>query len=148
MLERFLDNKMAVATTGFILIIAVLGILAPVIAPNDPYANNILNKFAPMSTEYPLGTDQLGRCILSRMLYGIQPTLGLAMLTMIGTIGLGGLMGLLAGYFKGPVDEIIMRVVDVMLSFPSQIMVFAVVALLGIDVRNVILANVFIKWAW
>lgn len=76
-----------------------------------------------MSAQYPLGTDQLGRCILSRMLYGIRPTLGLALLTMLGTIGLGGLMGLLAGYFKGPVDEVIMRVVDVMLSFPSQIMV-------------------------
>lgn len=148
MLERFLHNKMAMLTSGFILIIAILGILAPLIAPNDPYANNILNKFAPMSAQYPLGTDQLGRCVLSRMLYGIQPTLGLALLTMIGTIGLGAFMGLLAGYFKGPIDEIIMRIVDVMLSFPSQIMVFAVVALLGIDVRNVILANVFIKWAW
>jgi len=67
---------------------------------------------------------------------------------MLGTIGLGALMGLLAGYFRGWTDELIMRVVDVMLSFPSQIMVFAVVALLGVDVRNVILANVFIKWAW
>lgn len=148
MLERFLHNKMAMLTSGFILIIAILGILAPLIAPNDSYANNILNKFAPMSAQYPLGTDQLGRCVLSRMLYGIQPTLGLALLTMIGTIGLGAFMGLLAGYFKGPIDEIIMRIVEVMLSFPSQIMVFAVVALLGIDVRNVILANVFIKWAW
>lgn len=74
MLERFLHNKMAMLTSGFILIIAILGILAPLIAPNDPYANNILNKFAPMSAQYPLGTDQLGRCVLSRMLYGIQPT--------------------------------------------------------------------------
>ena len=90
----------------------------------------------------------LGRCILSRMLYGIRPTLGLAVLTMLGTIGLGALMGLLAGYFRGITEELIMRVVDVMLSFPSQIMVFAVVALLGINVQNVILANVFIKWAW
>ena len=57
-------------------------------------------------------------------------------------------MGLLAGYFRGIPEEIIMRTVDVMLSFPSQIMVFAVVALLGINVQNVILANVFIKWAW
>ena len=57
-------------------------------------------------------------------------------------------MGLLAGYFRGITEELIMRIVDVMLSFPSQIMVFAVVALLGINVQNVILANVFIKWAW
>jgi len=104
--------------------------------------------FAGFSAEYPLGTDNLGRCILSRMIYGIRPTLGLAVLTMLGTIGLGALMGLLAGYFRGIPEEIIMRTVDVMLSFPSQIMVFAVVALLGINVQNVILANVFIKWAW
>lgn len=148
MLERFLQNKTAVITMAFILLIALLGIFAPWIAPNDPYENDILNKFASFSSQYPLGTDQLGRCVLSRMLYGIRPTLGLATLTMIGTIGLGAIMGLLSGYFKGLIDEVIMRVVDVMLSFPSQIMVFAVVALLGVDVRNVILANVFIKWAW
>ena len=148
MLHRFLHNKTAVGTVSLVLIVALIGIFAPVIAPHDPYATNILNKFAHFSREYPLGTDNLGRCILSRMIYGIRPTLGLAVLTMLGTIGLGALMGLLAGYFRGIPEEIIMRTVDVMLSFPSQIMVFAVVALLGINVQNVILANVFIKWAW
>ena len=148
MLKRFLDNKIAFGCTVFILIIALIGIFAPLIAPNDPYANNILNKFASISKEYPLGTDQLGRCILSRMIYGIRYTLFLSLLTMLGTIALGTLMGILAGYFKGAVDEIIMRIVDVMLSFPSQIMILAVVALLGVDIANVIIANVFIKWAW
>lgn len=148
MLNRFVHNKTALITTILLVIVALLGIFAPLLAPNDPYENDIINKFSAFSREYPLGTDQLGRCVLSRMLYGIRPTLGLAALTMLGTIGLGALMGLLAGYFRGIVDEVIMRVVDVMLSFPSQIMVFAVVALLGVDVRNVILANVFIKWAW
>ena len=148
MLHRFLHNKTAVGTVSLVLIVALMGIFAPVIAPHDPYVTDILNKFAHFSKEYPLGTDNLGRCILSRMIYGIRPTLGLAVLTMLGTIGLGALMGLLAGYFRGITEELIMRVVDVMLSFPSQIMVFAVVALLGINVQNVILANVFIKWAW
>ena len=86
------------------------------------------------------------RCVLSRLIYGIRPTLGLALLTMLGTIALGALLGVMAGYFRGVVEEVIMRVVDVMLSFPSQIMVFAVVGLLGINVQNVIIANVFIKW--
>ena len=148
MLHRFLHNKTAVGTVTIVLIVAFMGLFAPFIAPHDPYATNILNKFAHFSKEYPLGTDNLGRCILSRMIYGIRPTLGLAVLTMLGTIGLGALMGLLAGYFRGITEELIMRIVDVMLSFPSQIMVFAVVALLGINVQNVILANVFIKWAW
>ncbi|WP_024291928.1 nickel/cobalt ABC transporter permease [Lacrimispora indolis] len=148
MMKKFLGNKVAVLTTLVVAAVALLGLMAPVIAPHDPYETDILNKFAAFSAGYPLGTDHLGRCVLSRMLYGIRPTLGLAVLTMLGTIGLGALMGLLAGYFRGWTDELIMRVVDVMLSFPSQIMVFAVVALLGVDVRNVILANVFIKWAW
>ena len=148
MLQRFLHNRTAMITVAIVLLTALVGIFAPFIAPNDPYETDILNKFAGFSTEYPLGTDNLGRCILSRMIYGIRPTLGLAVLTMLGTIGLGALMGRLAGYFRGIPEEIIMRTVDVMLSFPSQIMVFAVVALLGINVQNVILANVFIKWAW
>lgn len=148
MLKRLLKHKVALGSLIVILVITILGIFAPVLAPHDPYETNIMNKFAKFSSEYLLGTDHLGRCVFSRMLYGIRPTLGLATLTMLGTIGLGALMGICAGYFRGWVDEIIMRVVDVMLSFPSQIMVFAIVALLGVDVRHVILANVFIKWAW
>ncbi|MGL5437401.1 MAG: nickel/cobalt ABC transporter permease [Lachnospiraceae bacterium] len=148
MWKRLFQNKMALVMIGLLLIVSFMGIFAPWIAPHDPYENDILNKFAGYSLEYPLGTDQLGRCILSRMIYGIRPTLFLSLVTMLGTIGLGTVMGLLAGYFRGPLEEVIMRMVDVMMSFPSQIMVFAVVALLGIDVRNVIMANVLIKWAW
>ena len=148
MAKRFFQNRTAVFTTLAVLLIALIGIFAPVIAPNDPYETNIINKFASYSVQYPLGTDQLGRCVLSRMIYGIRPTLGLAALTMAGTIGIGAVLGIIAGYFRGIAEEIIMRIVDVMLSFPSQIMVFAVVALLGVSVQNVIIANVFIKWAW
>lgn len=146
--KRFFQNKTAVITALIVLAVAVIGIFAPFFAPNDPYETNIINKFAEYSAEYPLGTDQLGRCVLSRMIYGIRPTLGLAALTMLGTISIGAVMGIVAGYFRGIAEEIIMRIVDVMLSFPSQIMVFAVVALLGVSVQNVIIANVFIKWAW
>lgn len=73
MLHRFLHNKTAVGTVTIVLIVAFMGLFAPFIAPHDPYATNILNKFAHFSKEYPLGTDNLGRCILSRMIYGIRP---------------------------------------------------------------------------
>ncbi|MFI3210143.1 MAG: nickel/cobalt ABC transporter permease [Peptostreptococcaceae bacterium] len=148
MLGRVLNHKGARLIIGILLLIVFVGIFAPFFAPNDPYAVDLLSKFAKPSYEFPLGADQLGRCILSRMIFGIRPTIGLATITMIGTISLGTFVGLISGYFRGIVDEILMRIVDVMLSFPSQIMVFAVVALLGIDVKNVILANVLIKWAW
>lgn len=124
MTKRFWQNRAAVFTSALILIVACIGIFAPIIAPNDPYETNIINKFAEYSLQYPLGTDQLGRCVLSRMIYGIRPTLGLATLTMLGTIGIGALLGIMAGYFRGIVEEVIMRVVDVMLSFPSQASVY------------------------
>ena len=139
---------MALLCMGIVLVTALLGIFAPWVAPNDPYANDILNTFDSPSWQYPLGTDHLGRCVFSRMLFGIRPTLFLSLLTMLGTIGLGVIMGITAGYFRGTVDEVIMRVVDVMLSFPSQIIILAVVALLGVDIRNVVIASIFIKWAW
>ncbi len=122
--KRFWNNRAAVLTVAFVLLIALIGLLAPVLAPHDPYVTNILQKFRPYSLTYPLGTDHLGRCVLSRLIYGIRPTLGLALLTMLGTISLGAVLGIMAGYFRGVVEEVIMRVVDVMLSFPSQIMVF------------------------
>ena len=109
MLQRFLHNRTAMFTVAIVLLTALVGIFAPFIAPNDPYETDILNKFAGFSAEYPLGTDNLGRCILSRMIYGIRPTLGLAVLTMLGTIGLGALMGLLAGYFRGIPEEILVE---------------------------------------
>lgn len=148
-MKRFTSkHRTAAGILLFISAIALAGIFAPFTAPHDPYENNIRLKFSPYSLEYPLGTDHLGRCILSRLIWGIRPTLFLSLVTMAGTIGLGTLLGLVSGYYRGIVDEIVMRIVDVMLSFPSQIMVFAVVALMGVDVRNVVLANIFIKWAW
>ncbi len=148
MLKQFFKNPLALMCLVIVGGTAFLGIFAPWIVPHDPYANNILNKFASPSWAYPLGTDQLGRCVFSRMLYGIRPTLFLSLVVMLGTLGLGVLLGTIAGYFRGIVDEVIMRVVDIMLSFPSQIMILAVVALLGVDIRNVIIATIFIKWAW
>ena len=148
MLNQLFKNPTALFCMVIIGITALLGLLAPWVAPHDPYTNDILNKFATPSWQFPLGTDQLGRCVFSRMLFGIRPTLFLSLLTMVGTMTLGIIMGMLAGYFRGLVDEVIMRIVDVMLSFPSQIMILAVVALLWVDIANVIIASVFIKWAW
>ena len=163
-LRRFKRNKIAMTSLVVVILIFILSFIVPQFYPykyeQQIKGSNSLAPFEYSEAEqeaiangedvFPhiLGTDQLGRCVLSRMIYGIRPTLGLAMVTMAGTIGLGAVLGISAGYFRGIVEEVIMRLVDVMLSFPSQIMVFAVVALLGINVQNVILANVFIKWAW
>lgn len=146
--KKFLNNKIFVSNIIFIIIVIFLGIFANYIAPHNPLESNILNKFADYSLKYPLGTDHLGRCVLSRILYGIRTTFFLSFLTMVGTIGVGLILGVISGYFRGWIDEIIMRMVDIILSFPSQIMILAIVALLGVNIYNVIIANIFVKWAW
>lgn len=148
MLKKLMKNKIAVITLMIILLTMVIGIFAGEFAPNDPNKTSITNKFAQGSREFPLGTDHLGRCILSRLIYGIQPTLFLSLFTMLCTITLGTIMGVLSGYSKGLLDEVIMRAVDIMLSFPSQVMILAAVGMMGVGIRNVIIASIAVKWAW
>lgn len=148
LVKRLLKDKVAVICTLLIAVIIVLGVFAPVFAPNDPYAIDVLVRYSSPSFKYPLGTDNLGRCILSRLIYGIRPTIFLSLFTMVCTILIGTLLGIISGYFGGVIDEVIMRICDIMLSFPSQVMILAVVGVLGTGMQNVILANILIKWAW
>lgn len=148
MIKKIFKDKIAVICILIIATVIILGVFAKQISPNDPYAQSMANRYASVSLKYPLGTDYLGRCILSRLLYGIRTTLFLAFLTMIGTIFIGSLVGIISGFFGGIVDEILMRICDIMMSFPSQVMILAIVGILGVGINNVIFANIIVKWAW
>lgn len=148
MIRKILKDKVAVMCILILSIICMLGIFAPQLAPNDPYAQDIANKYSSFSKIYPLGTDSLGRCVLSRLIYGIRPTIFLSLFTMVCTIFIGTLVGLISGYFGGIIDEVFMRLCDIMLSFPSQVMILAIVGVLGVGIENVIFANIIVKWAW
>ena len=147
-MKKLMRDGVAVTCIVVLGAVIVMGIFAPLVAPNDPYEQNITNRYASISVEHPLGTDNLGRCVFSRIVYGIRTTVFLSLVTMACTIAVGTVIGLVAGYFEGPVDETIMRLCDVMLSFPSQVMILVIVGVLGIGIENVIIANVVIKWAW
>ena len=146
--KQLINNKTALICLIIITTIVILGILAPYIAPYDPNKVRIVRKYASMSSQHWLGCDHLGRDILSRLLYGIRSTLFLSLLTMIITIVVGSLIGLISGYQRGKLDECIMRLCDIMLSFPSQVMILAIVGVLGVGIENVIIANIVVKWAW
>lgn len=148
MIKKLMRDKVAVISILILSIVCICGIFAPQIAPNDPNFQDITNKYATMSAKYPLGTDNLGRCVLSRLIYGIRPTIFLSIFTMISTITIGSLVGIIAGYSEGIVDEVFMRICDVMLSFPSQVMILAIVGVLGVGIENVVFANIIIKWTW
>ncbi|MCO6553528.1 MAG: nickel ABC transporter permease subunit NikC [Gilliamella sp.] len=147
-LKQVCKNKTALCCLIIIATIIILGILAPYIAPFDPNKVRIIRKYAPMSAQHWLGCDHLGRDIFSRLLYGIRSTLFLSLLTMIITIVIGAIIGLISGYKRGKLDECIMRLCDIMLSFPSQVMILAIVGVLDVGIENVIIANIMVKWAW
>ena len=147
-MKRLWSDKLAILALSILATVMIMGVFAPFFSLHDPLEQNIAFKFAGMSWEYPLGTDHLGRCIYSRLVFGIRNTVFLAMLTMVCTISIGVVIGVISGYYKGVIDEMIMRFCDVMLSFPSQVMILAIVGVLGVGIENIILANIVIKWTW
>ena len=145
---RLVRDYLAMASLSVIGVALLAGLFAPWLALHDPNQVDVLYKYAGVSLQYPLGADQLGRCIYSRLIYGIRTTVFLSLLTMAATITVGVFFGLIAGSFRGWTDEGLMRLCDVMLSFPSQVMILAIVGMLGVGIGNVILANIIVKWAW
>lgn len=124
-----------------------MGLFAPYFAPHDPLLPNLNEKFAPWSTNYPLGSDHLGRCIASRLIFAIRTTFFLAIFAMFITILLGLVCGLLASFFKR-LETPILRLCDLMLSFPSELMMLAIVGILGAGIENIIIANIISKVPW
>lgn len=121
-------------------IIAVLALFAPWIAPHDPNQQNLRLSNQAQAPGYPLGTDQLGRCIFSRILYGARISLSVGFTAVFLGAAVGGLLGLMGG-LGGPIlDSLIMRVMDVMLAIPGILLAIAIVASLGPNLYNVMLA--------
>lgn len=147
-LKRLKADRLALLCMFFLLIVILAGIFAPIIAPHSPTEMNVKEKFASLSMNYPLGTDHLGRCILSRVLFGIRTTVFISLLAMTMTILFGTLLGVLAGGLRGKVDGFIMRICDVFLSFPNEIIILAIIGMLGPGLFNVVLACIIAKWAW
>lgn len=141
-----MNNKRIYFILGSLSFILLLCWLGPYLAPNDPLATNLGNVLQPPSSQYPLGTDQVGRCILSRILYGARTSMGLTLLLLTLVSSLGFLIGLIAALRGKWLDATLMRLADMMLAFPEIIFVIAVVGMLGPGVMNMILALSLIWW--
>ena len=138
--RTFLSNRLALFGLIILSIFILVAIFAPLIAPYDPLAQDLEGKFAGPSLAHPFGQDELGRDILSRVIYGarISLTAGLAAVA-IATVA-GTIIGLLAGYFGGYTDSIFMRLMDILLAFPSILLAIIVVSVLGPSLVNAMLA--------
>lgn len=129
-LLRILSNKIAVIGICFIILIVLIALFAPIIVPYDPYKINVYKVLEPPSKEHLFGTDELGRDVFSRVIYGARVSLKVGIIAMGIAIITGTLLGSIAGYYGGFIDSLIMRIVDVMLSFPTLFLILAIVAVL------------------
>ncbi|HVL26709.1 MAG TPA: nickel transporter permease [Acidimicrobiales bacterium] len=146
-LRRLLRDRAAVVGLVLVVLVAAAALLAPVISPHDPNAVDVANKFAPRSSEHLLGTDHLGRDMVSRLLWGARLSVGATLVATLG-IGLVGLvLGMLAGWWGGFVDGLISRVIELMQALPPLLLPLAITAVLGAGLRNVLIAIVVSSWA-
>jgi peptide/nickel transport system permease protein len=139
----------ALGVLGLVLAVAALAvaIAAPVLAPQDPLASDFSASLKPPGTPgHPLGTDQLGRDLLSRVLYGARIALFIGFCTVIVTAVVGGLVGLFAGFFGGWPGSVLMRVADVQLSFPFILLALTINAIVGLGLRNIIISLSAAGW--
>jgi peptide/nickel transport system permease protein len=139
-LVAFNANKTSWVGLVIFLIIALAAIAAPLLSPHDPVEQNILFKLRPPTAEYLLGTDAFGRDILSRLLYGARISLVIGFVSTIAAMLIGSVIGILAGWYGGRIDTVVMQVMDMLLAFPSLILGLIIVAMLGPSMSNIILA--------
>jgi ABC-type dipeptide/oligopeptide/nickel transport system permease subunit len=139
-LERFAENRMAMAGLIFIAFIVLIAIFAPYIALYDPDALNIKNRLAPLSWAHPFGTDAFGRDIFSRVIYGAR----ISAIAGIGSVSVSLFIGVFLGAFAGfsgrAIDNIIMRVMDAIMAFPGILFAIALMSVLGASLTNVCIA--------
>ncbi|ETT62218.1 nickel/cobalt ABC transporter permease [Paenibacillus sp. FSL H8-0457] len=147
-LKNLSRDKLASLSLLLIASIVILGLFAPIFAPHDPNYVDMKLRYAGSSRAYWFGNDHLGRCILSRLIYGIRPSILWVLAALLASVGVGAAVGFVAGYFRGKTDAILMRICDIMLSFPGYVMTLAVVGILGAGLENILIAFVAMKWAW
>lgn len=146
-LERFKEQKAAILGLALILLFALAGIFAEQIAPHDPYAVAITKKLLPPGGDFLMGTDQLGRCIFSRILYGIRTSLATAVAATALMVLIGLPLGIVAGYVGGAADNLVMRLADIASSFPSSLLALAIVGVMGPSLVNIVMVFVVLWWA-
>jgi dipeptide transport system permease protein len=140
------SNRGAMAALIVILLLVLCAVIAPLIAPNDPTAQDVDRALLPPAWaeggiwQFPLGTDSIGRCVLSRIIYGSQVSLLIGCIVVTLSLTVGVLLGLLSGFYRGTVDTLIMRLMDIILALPSLLLAIVIVVLLGPGLRNAMIA--------
>ncbi len=146
--RRFSENRLAVTAVYVIAAFYILAILAPLLAPYDPAAitDVLQTRFLPPSIDHPFGTDEFGRDLLSRALYGARVSLSVGLLAVVIAISMGTIYGAVAGYFGGFIDDVLMRIVDVIIAFPTFFLMLMLVGIFEADIVFLVLILGLTSW--
>lgn len=139
--RRLRRDPVAMGAALVLLLILLAAVLAPYIAPADPYRSSMIRRLRPLGTTgFPLGTDELGRDMLSRLIFGARYSLLMGITPVVLAFGIGGMIGIVAGYAGGKVNTAIMRTIDVFYAFPSVLLAVALSGALGAGIGNALLS--------
>lgn len=139
-LRRFMRRKVSVVAAAVLILFVLIAILGPLVWQVDPLKQSVMKKYGPMTVQHPLGTDNLGRDTLARMIYGARVSLAISFAGVLSGALIGVLLGVSAGYFGGWVDAIISRFIDILLAFPGLLLAITIVAVLGPGSVNTVIA--------
>jgi peptide/nickel transport system permease protein len=140
-IKRFGKDKLAIAAGILVLLLILMAVFAPLIAPMDPYAGRTIRRLRPVGTTgFPLGTDELGRDMLSRLIYGARYSLMMGVTPVLMAFGVGSLIGIVAGYVGGKTNTVMMRTIDVFYAFPSVLLAVALSGALGAGIQNALVS--------
>lgn len=143
----FRHDRMAMAGLVFVAVLVFCAVFAPWVSPHDPYRVELNEQLLPASTTYWLGTDNFGRDVLTRILYGARVSLVVGIVPSLISLAIGTVLGILSGYLGGKTDVIIMRLADMMIAFPSLLLAMVVMYTLGANLLNIFLALALVGWA-
>ena len=141
------NNKLAVFSGILILLFILLAALAPVLTPYTSEEMDLLARLSPPSAKHLLGTDELGRDVLTRLLYGARVSLAVGIVPTVASMLIGVFLGMISGYVGGIVDSVIMRLADVVLSFPSLLLAMVIMYTLGDGISSIFIALAITNWA-
>lgn len=143
----FRKNKMAMVGLILVSLLFLVAFFIPIISPHDPYRVALDEQFLPPSSSYWLGTDNFGRDLLTRILYGARISLLVGIVPSFISLMIGAVMGIVSGYYGGKIDFIIMRLADTMIAFPSLLLAMVVMYTLGANLFNIFIALSLVGWA-
>lgn len=146
-MRAFRRNRMAMVGLVFVLLLVLGAVFAPWISPHDPYRVALDEQLLPMSTTYWLGTDNFGRDVLTRILYGARISLVVGIVPSLVSLLIGTVLGILSGYMGGKTDFVVMRLADMMIAFPSLLLAMVVMYTLGANLLNIFMALALVGWA-